>query len=383
MGLEVLTTDEFDAWTQVLKRCGRYDFYHLPKYHALAEQMGEGAARLFVWTEQDYTIALPLLLRPLDELPGAEPGWTDATSVYGYAGPIQSHSEVPAAVVNNFQQALREELNALRVVTLFSRLNTFLPQADVLAGLGECQTLQKTVSIDLTLPLATQRAGYRQSLKAAVNKVRRAGVTCVHDRDGAYLDDFVRIYHETMHRVEAGQQYYFTPDYFTQTLKHLGTSANLFMGMHEGRAVCGAFFIECGGIVQNHLSGTLDEALPIAPMKLLLDEARVWATGMGYQVLHLGGGVTPDPHDPLLHFKAGFSTRQHDFNVWRWILAPDAYRRLGEQKSCANEQLGVEIASAGFFPAYRALTVRSVGPAPRDVSDILVGTSCQLVSEQG
>ena len=67
-------------------------------------------------------------------------------------------------------------------------------------------------------------------------------------------------------------------------------------------------------------------------MKLLMDEVRQWATDQGLQVLHLGGGITSNPKDPLLFFKKGFSDRTHDFATWRWILFPEVHRRL-----CAGE----------------------------------------------
>src|SRR5688500_2306341 len=96
--LEAIPTAAHDAWMQALQRCPQHDFYHLPQYHAMAEEAGEGAARLLLYTEGDYLIALPLLFRVLDEIVPDSPldaGWYDATSVYGYAGPVCSHAEIP------------------------------------------------------------------------------------------------------------------------------------------------------------------------------------------------------------------------------------------------------------------------------------------------
>src|SRR5262245_59033752 len=98
----VLRPDQQAEWMDVLAQSFRYDFYHLPHYHALAELRGEGLAQLFVYTEGPYAIAVPLLLRPLATVPGLADlgaGWWDATSVYGYAGPIGSHPDIPAAIV--------------------------------------------------------------------------------------------------------------------------------------------------------------------------------------------------------------------------------------------------------------------------------------------
>src|SRR4051794_7059681 len=129
--LDELTPKESSAWLEVLAQTARHDFYHLPDYHALAEASGQGSARLFVYRDGGSTIALPLLLRPLAELPGIGTDWADwhdATSVYGYAGPVCSDDVLPDSVLGGFQSALLERLRTLRVVSVFSRLHPFIPQ---------------------------------------------------------------------------------------------------------------------------------------------------------------------------------------------------------------------------------------------------------------
>src|SRR5438046_1750408 len=153
---QVIGTDSPEQWLEVLERSFAYDIYHLPAYHALAEERGEGTAQLFVYTEGCHTIALPLLLRPLDGVPGLEEvaaGMQDATSVYGYAGPVASQpalqgalqgaleGEMPLAVLQGFASALRQALCEMKVVAVFSRLHPLIPQPELLAGLGECRPL--------------------------------------------------------------------------------------------------------------------------------------------------------------------------------------------------------------------------------------------------
>ena len=355
--MQVLTTHQRLAWTTALEQCARHDFYHLPEYHSLAEEFGEGKAFLFHHVEGDYSIALPLLLRSLAGLPGAEAGWHDVTSVYGYAGPISSHQQIPETVVCNFQQSLRQHMHDMGVVTLFSRLHPLFSQESILAGMGECQALSRTVSIDLTLPSEMQRAEYRKSHKEGINKLRRKGLTFVHDRNGLYLESFVEIYHETMRRVEAAPGYFFPLAYFRRLFDTLGERVHLFVCLQEEEVVCGGIFIQCGAILQYHLGGTRNAALKLAPMKLLLDDIRLWANGTDLEFYHLGGGATIQPNDSLLHFKLGFSGRTHKFSVWRWVLLEDAYRRLCKEKSSWNQRNGLDPTSSGFFPEYRTPTV--------------------------
>jgi len=357
--LDVLTTQEPDRWIQVLEHCAPYDFYHLPQYHALAEETGEGDAHLFVYGEGECTIALPLLLRSLDEeiLQSVGALWRDATSVYGYAGPVCSHREVPDALIRNFQSALSEKLRELRVVSVFSRLNPFLSQNALLAGLGEYR-VSRTVAIDLTLPPAEQRSKFRKRYKVAINRLRRLGLTCIHDQNGSHLREFMQIYYETMQRVEAAERYFFTPEYFERLWESLESRIHLFVCLFEGRAIAAGLFVACHGILQYHLGGTLNDAYELAPMKLLVDEVREWATGQGIRVFHLGGGLTPE--DSLFHFKMGFSDRTQDFAAWRWTLIPDVYRALCVEKSRCDSRLGRQAADLDYFPEYRCPSVSCV-----------------------
>ena len=369
MKLDVLTLRDRDAWTRTIDHCAPYDFYHLPGYHALAEEASEGTAHLFVGTDGGHTIALPLLLRDVQgHGPADGAGWRDATSVYGYPGPLCSPLEIPEGVRREFQAALVRQLHELRVVTVFSRLHPLFPQRELLAGLGEF-AVSRTVSIDLTLPPDVQRSRFRMSDRTRINRLRREGLICTRDSDGSYLEDFLRIYHETMRRVRAAERHFFPRTYFEDLQRALGSRLHLFVCLQEGRAICAGLFVACHGILQYHLGGTLDAALPSAPMKLLLDEVRLWGTDQGLSVLHLGGGTTSDPDDPLLHFKKGFSDRTHEFATWRWVVNPDVYQRLCSEKDRRDEEHQLRPTNPSFFPGYRAPT------APRIALDPASGTA--------
>jgi hypothetical protein len=354
-GLYVLKTEQRAEWSDVLAQSFQHDFHHLPAYHVLAEERGEGEAHLFVYHEGDYCVGVPLLLRPIGTVPChsrlGEDCW-DATCVYGYAGPVASHRDIPAVVLGNFQAALRQTLLERQAVTVFSRLNPLIPQRELLNGQGEYIPTGQTVSIDLTLPVEVQRARYRKDYKRQINRLKRLGVICVHDQDRVYLNKFVDIYHETMRRVEASDNYFFDSAYFERLLSVLGSSAHLFVCLLDSEVICAGLFTLCDGIVQAHLAGSRSEYYDLSPTKLLFDTVRLWANENGAHTLHLGGGVGAK-EDALFYFKAGFSDRTHEFAVWRWVLLPDVYDRLCQEKSEWSQGRGLDLVSAEYFPAYR------------------------------
>src|SRR4051812_14885156 len=246
--IKALGTSDQAEWLEILRRTRKYDFHHLPQYHRVAERRGEGEARLFVYEEADCTIAVPLLLRLTES-----GGWFDATSVYGYGGPVTSHDLVPPAVIANFQAALAEALSALRVVGLFSRFHPLIEQQALLAGLGECPPAGTTISIDLTLPEAEQIARYNKSCRTSVRKLGELGFVGVHDREKRYLREFVEVYRETMRRAHAHESYFFGEDYFRLLTKELGDASHLFVALNDGAVAAATLCTLCDGIVQEHL----------------------------------------------------------------------------------------------------------------------------------
>ncbi|HYX07003.1 MAG TPA: hypothetical protein VE912_09760, partial [Bacteroidales bacterium] len=78
--LEIITNPS--DWNMLLQEIGHYDFYHTFDYHSV-EMLDNEVPTLLKYTERDYIIALPLLIRKIGNT-----DYYDATSVYGYAGPI-------------------------------------------------------------------------------------------------------------------------------------------------------------------------------------------------------------------------------------------------------------------------------------------------------
>ena len=332
------------AWKGALSEVMHHDFHHLPGYHRLAEERGEGGGLLFTYREGGYLIGLPLLLRAIDHaLPD---GWSDATSVYGYGGPVASHEQMPRPVIDRFQHALRSELEARRVVAVFSRLHPLIPQEHLLIGLGEVAALGLTVSVDLTLPLAEQWAGYSKKCRRAISKAREAGVVCIHDRERRYRDQWVEIYQETMRRVNAPRSYFLDDSYFERLAQELGDILNLFVALVGDQVVAAGLYTICDGIAQAHLGGMRTEFGKISPSRILDDTARIWAFERGARVFHLGGGVG-GREDSLFRYKAGFSARRHRFSTWKWIVDPHAYRLLVAKRAVHDQPL------SDYFPAYR------------------------------
>ena len=349
--LEVISTSDDDAWAAVLASVAEHDFHHLAGYHRLAEFRGEGTALLFAYRSGGHIVALPLLVRPVDA--DHATGLQDATSVYGYAGPISSRGPVPPAVVDGFQAALRDELVRRQVVTVFSRLHPLIQQQHLIARLGETRLGGQTVSIDLTLPAEEQWGGYNKTTRRLIRRAIEAGVVGVHDRDLHYLGEWADLYRETMERVGASSTYYFDGAYFERMAAELGSVLHLFVGLVDGRVAAAGLYTLCDGIVQAHLGGSRPQYAALSPVRVVDDTARCWATEVGARVFHLGGGVG-GREDSLFRYKAMLSDRRHQFMTWRWVVDEAAYAALCSPSGSAVERAAS--ADGQFFPAYRRPT---------------------------
>jgi Acetyltransferase (GNAT) domain len=351
--IRIIPLDSRDDWMEAVN--GLHDFYHLPFFHELAKDLEEGEPILFVYEGEGYRISLPLLIRPIEtslDSSGEKP-WFDATSVYGYPGPVVSHSDIPDAIKRDFRESLTRALTEIRVVSLFSRLHPFLNQDSLVAGLGTLVSQGHTVSIDLSIPEEFQIAQYRENHRRGLRKLRGKGAFCYVDEDFRHLDSFIKIYGETMSRVRATEDYIFPRNYFQKFVSTAETEVKLFVCEIGSEIACAGIFTKCGDIVQYHLGGTSHAALKFSPMKLVLDTARHWGYEHGAKIMHIGGGVgTRD--DSLFQFKAGFSNRLHTFNTWRWVLLQSVYDQLVAAFKASQSTKVQPDQPADFFPLYRS-----------------------------
>lgn len=344
--MEVISLNNKAAWRRALSAAGRHDFYHTPDYTQNVLKDDE-VGYLLCSGRAEPRLLLPLILRPVDLEGMGRSGLHDVTSVYGYAGPV-SGSQPPSPCDHaRFHADLLNFFTEKKVVTVFSRLHPVLDNHRLLRGLGEIHHVGRTVSVDLSLPPDLQRALYRDNHKTGINKLKRVGVECKEIAYDDFIDEFIEIYHDTMHRVGAEPNYFFNRRYFDCLFKTADYEARLFGCFLQGKMICAGVFTVSRGIVQYHLGGTRWEFMKMAPTKLLFDTVRLWATACGAQVFHLGGGLG-GREDSLFHFKAGFSKRFHVFRVWKWVVDRPSYTSLCDARGVASD-------GRGFFPAYRNL----------------------------
>ncbi len=335
-----------DEWFPLIKKVENSDCYHTFDYHQLSRNEDEQPI-LIKYSEDNKTIALPLLIR---KIPGSP--YKDATSVYGYPGPV-THNISGNFDNTNFVKELCELFKAHNIISVFSRLNPFIPfQETVLKNLGEVQTSGKVINIDLTKDIDIQRQEYQKRLKTYVNMSRRH---CSTRKASSQKDilEFIDLYYENMRRVQARESYFFDKEYFFDLLNTNDFDTEILLAVHNETktTIGGAMFIKKNKIIQYHLSGASEKYLGLNPIKLLIDEMRIIATRENYTYFNLGGGVG-SKEDSLFQFKSNFSKDFKSFEIWKYIVNEKIYDNLVKRKkdrACSYFSKNCP----EYFPCYR------------------------------
>lgn len=334
------------AWNQLLSKFEIIDFYHTFDYHKIAKEEGEEAVLLH-YSDNTSLIALPLIIRKIQYSP-----YFDATSVYGYSGPLV---KINSGKISStaFKKALDSYFLEKKIISVFSRLHPFIPhQEDCLRNLGEIQAKGNIVNIDLTLSLDEQRRQYRKRYKTYINKSRRL-YSVKKGSSKEEIEAFIALYLDTMTRVGAKSHYFFEKEYFFALMDSCQFETDLLLAIDNasGTIISGAMFIKTNGIVQYHLSGSHEGYSNLHPIKLLIDEMRIQATREKNVFFNLGGGLGTQ-EDTLFDFKSGFSRDFRPFKVWKYIIDHAAYKKL--VRSMNDKDKGDNSEDYGsFFPGYR------------------------------
>ncbi len=334
------------AWKVLLSEFEIFDYYHTFDYHQIAKN-GEEEAIILRYQDDNSLVALPLIIR---RIPGSD--YKDATSVYGYSGPLVKLGKKEFDA-DRFKRELDTFLMESGIICVFSRLHPFIPRQEVcLQGLGEIQNKGNIVNIDLTRPLDMQRQEYRNRYKTYINKCRRL-YTIKNAESSAEVDTFIQLYLETMNRVGAKNHYFFDASYFFELLKSRDFETELLLATDNcnGAIISGAMFIKTNGIVQYHLSGSDMAYAHLHPIKMLIDEMRIRGTIEKDIYFNLGGGLGNE-EDSLFEFKSGFSNDYRPFKVWKYVVNGRAYRKLVKEKK-EQERNDLHDEYSSFFPRYR------------------------------
>jgi carbamoyl-phosphate synthase large subunit len=296
-GPQVFVVADGDArWEQALENCP-HDVYHLPAYCRVSARVDGGHARAVVAHHRGHIILLPFVRREIDE-----EIW-DATSPYGYGGPIWT-PECGTDLLEDVLGTILDTLASDGCVSLFLRLhpglNSVLP---VPASHRVVRCFETpTVWIDLAREPAAIRSAMNHGHRSRLNQAERRGYTTLLDSNGDYVARFAAMYRKNMERMGARSNYYFDGAYFDDLAHGLGSHLALRVVLKDGELV-EALFTAVRGWIQHHLPAAEPDHGRSSPALLAIDSARQWGQDNGFRWSHLG--ILGGARDSLLEFNSG------------------------------------------------------------------------------
>jgi Acetyltransferase (GNAT) domain len=362
--LVLAASDPYDRsrWDDIVDHAPISDVYYRSGYACASEAAGHGKAIGLLLATQRIRALMPLLVRPLSDLPFAagEPGF-DAATPYGYGGLLPlSYMERPAqadvrALLDAFQQWCRDA----GIISCLIRLHPLLEQD---RWLGQDHWPQQatllryrlpTVAVDLASWDSTgQRiAGLHRNRRAALNVARRCLRVSWSGSEvplSEALALFQPIYEQRMACLNASSYYFFPSEYYASLAEGLSNNLAVALAWLHQKLVGAALFLVDRQFAHYHLTGSNEEGREHEADTMLVNAGAHWARERGCRFLHLGGG---GDSNGLYRYKRGFGGDVYRYHTLDVIADESRYRDLVERRMRYESLPEVR---QGFFPQYRA-----------------------------
>ncbi|MCW2926426.1 MAG: putative GCN5-related N-acetyltransferase [Thermoleophilia bacterium] len=327
-------------WDALVARLGGDDTYLRLGYHHASVHLEAAPAHPVLLHLADASLggelALPLLLRPLPD--GS--GW-DATSAYGYGGPVAT-GPIDAA---RFADVLDTWARANDVACTFLRLHPLLANQSLLPSSAIDIELGATVAWDVSADRGELLPLMHTHHRRAVRKADRAELELRVTAGPSDLAGFRKLYDETMRRQDATDFYFFGDAYWTALVEDCAEELVLVEGLLAGEVVAALLCFARGPWLHYHLGASADAARNIGASNRCFLAAAEWAQSRGMTRFHLGGGVGAGTDSALFQFKHRYDplSEPQPFHIAKIVHDADRFRALAGTDSLD-----------GYFPPWRA-----------------------------
>lgn len=358
--LKASNKSDFNCWKELCNSAPDCDVYFYPQYALVYELNNEGEAIALVYkrNKKDF-ILYPFLKRKIDQAYLCEDlgnEYFDIVSPYGYVGYYRS-SEC-SIDTNTFYNAVKTFCKKNYIVSEFVRFNPWMETQKNCKTFMDTSLLQQVVAINLLKSEDEIWKNYSSKIRNRIRKNIKNGVIIEEDEPFAFIDDFCRLYYQTMNRNKASRYYYFDKEFYLNLKRFLNGHVKLHHAFIDRKIIGSLMIINSRKYSHAHLSCMDMNYSDLSPLTLLVHQIALQEKNEGRTHFILGGGRTSDTNDTLLRFKKRFSKTLYDFYIGSKIHNKKRYHNLCKKKiEYERKQRGVKF-NEMFFPRYRAPEIR-------------------------
>lgn len=229
----------------------------------------------------------------------------DASSPYGYGGPIASTSD--EAFLKSAWAAHVQWMRSQSVVAEYLRFHPMIDNAR--AYPGAISPNRSVVWIDLHDTGFAQ--AYARRLRGNLRKSESAGLRWCESPLATQAAAFGHFYRDAMYAMETDPFYLFGDEYFAQLGAVPGARLAVASSAHdEGTWLAACIVLDGAGLSEYHLAASAPAGRAVAASAWLLARCIDAAAARGQAAFYLGGGSTAAPDNQLLFFKSAFSSQR-------------------------------------------------------------------------
>lgn len=259
----------------------------------------------------------------LGEVPGTS--WRDASSPYGYGGPLCSSGD--EGFVRAAWQAYGDWMRAHRVVVEYVRFHPVLRNERHYGG--HVEDNREVVVVDLAGDFS---AGYAPRLRQVLKKSAQAPIDYREVPLTEAVPQFGAYYRAAMQAMAADPFYLFDDHYFEGLAAVDGARLGLCTPAGQpGEWLAAALLLDGRGVREYHLAGSTPAGRQYGAASFVLHQAALSARASGLQCLYLGGGSDRRPDNSLLFFKGGFAPARRPYRTGWSVFDDEGYAQVKQR----------------------------------------------------
>lgn len=350
--MDIIAHTEIERWNTIVKSFPEWDIYYLCEYAISLMLHNEGVPILLYYDDGELRITYVLMVsdiadfKPLSNLLEKNE-YYDCETPYGYGGPLFD-GRITECGLQNFCSELYEWAKSNNVVSQFIRFHPVLKNYQPIEREFNVINMKKTVCMD-TSSTALICNNMDRKNRNIIRKAKKSGISIIHDK-GENIDEFIKLYSETMDRNSADSYYYFGREYYDYLIQSMSNNLEVFYAVYDSSIIAGSIFFHNENQMHYHLSGSLSDYRNLGATNYLLYEAAKWAAKHHISSLHLGGGVGIE--DSLYNFKKQFNKISNtDFCIGGNIFLPGVADYLVSLRSNNDQSFNP---SKPYFIKYRS-----------------------------